>query len=64
MTRVRIPRSDWSKHRAVVYVLCPGSCQQRYRLDHAVDARGHVDPSLDCPTCELHDYVLLEGWTG
>jgi hypothetical protein len=44
-----------------VRVHCPG-CGSGYFLDHDVKSDGTVTPSLDCPSCEFHEFVRLEGY--
>ena len=62
MSRPAIDRDAWTSSGAVVFVDCPG-CAVRLRLvDPTVSATGDVDPSLDCPACEYHEWVRLEGW--
>jgi hypothetical protein len=46
-----------------VFVTCPG-CGIEGRLDHDVAADGKVSPSLDCPSCEFHAFVVLADWDG
>ena len=60
---VEIPSSDWSKMGGVVYLVCPG-CGARVALNHDVADDGKITPSLDCPSCEFHDYARLLGWSG
>lgn len=47
--------------RTTVFVTCPG-CGIKGSLDHDVDANGKITPSLDCPECSFHTYVVLDGW--
>lgn len=41
---------------------CPG-CHYGAVLDHEIDAKGRVSPSVACPNCSYHESgVVLEGW--
>lgn len=51
----------WHVDKTIVSVKCPG-CLNSYELDHEVDVNGIVTPSLDCPGCDFHKMVYLQGW--
>lgn len=51
----------WWKHGKGVTVKCP-TCGCIGNLDHDVSSEGVVSPSLDCPKCIFHEFVILEGW--
>lgn len=59
----KIPKTHWRKWLHIVFVKCPG-CGIEAKLDHDVADDGKVSPSLDCPSCDFHTYVVLEGWPG
>lgn len=54
---------DAPNGRFVVHVTCP-QCGRRAGLDHEVNEKGLVSPSLACPFdgCGFHGYVLLQDW--
>lgn len=60
-----IPEDKWAvvqrDKKPLLKVECPG-CGLKGDLDHTVDEKGHVQPSLDCPECPYHEFVQLEGW--
>lgn len=31
-------------------------------LDHDIDDDGTVTPSVQCPSCEWHEMIRLDGW--
>ena len=52
---------SWRRWEHGVIVRCP-QCENECPLDHTVDAKGNVDPSLNCPNCPYHETVRLVGW--
>lgn len=61
MERKQIKPENWKRWGAATLMDCPG-CETRMRLDHDIDEAGVVSPSVDCPFCDFHDYVQLDGW--
>lgn len=62
---VAVPADDWwlSKRnwQPVLYILCP-ECGIRAELQHVIRPGGKVEPSVDCPDCNFHEHITLEGW--
>lgn len=52
----------WMPWAGRTLVLCGGTCGQKMLLDHEIGADGEVNPSVDCPNCDWHVWVTLEGW--
>lgn len=45
----------------VLLVRCP-KCATLMPLDHDVSSGGYVTPSLQCPICDFHEWVVLANW--
>ena len=56
---ITIPRASWKHFGKTVMVRCL-SCSLVAMLDHEIADDGTVNPSLDCPQCDFHDFVKLD----
>lgn len=58
----RIPIRRWRRINAGrVLVGCP-SCHTEAVLQHTIDDKGNLHPSLICPCCDFHYFARLEGY--
>jgi hypothetical protein len=51
-----------SGDRYTALVTCPGCGTALSLSRHTIADDGCVTPSLACPSCGWHDFVVLEGW--
>lgn len=59
------PLQDRDKSGRLYYsamVCCPGCEKVCSLLDHTIDSDGTVNPSLGCPFCSFHEFVILDDW--
>lgn len=50
------PVFGWQEQHEIVYLRCPNG--HIARLDHAIDTKGIVSPSVQCPKCDFHESNL------
>lgn len=50
------PVFGWQEQNEVVYLRCPKG--HVARLDHGIDEKGIISPSVQCPKCDFHDSNL------
>ena len=56
------PVFGWQEQNEIVYLRCPKG--HVARLDHGIDAKGVVSPSVQCPKCDFHESNLtLDGYS-
>ncbi len=58
---VPIPMPSWY-HMGGRSVLMTCVNGHSHRLDHTIDDNGGVRPSVQCPNCDYHEFVILDGW--
>lgn len=56
------PPASWWLSNGVVWIICPQG--HTGTLDHEIDDRGVVTPSVVCPEdgCGFHEHIKLNGW--
>lgn len=55
---------EYSAGTKTAIMACPQCGYVASLRDHTINALGEVDPSVDCPNCDFHNYVTLNDWTG
>lgn len=63
---IKVPRDKtakpgWWLWRDRVMLCCPNG--HLAMLDHEISLNGHVKPSVQCPQCDWHEHVKLEGYS-
>jgi hypothetical protein len=61
----KLPREGmWNMHGGMRTLRCP-VCHCCPTVDnHSIADDGRVSPSVVCPLCTFHEYIVLDGWKG
>lgn len=60
---VKVSPEQWDADDEGITFFCPG-CNCLGTLDHSVNKKGNVSPSVICALCGWHGHIQLLNWKG